>query len=222
MIFNYTQNYQFSTRLHINQEIMETVEETKLLGTIITNDLKWDKNTSHIVKKAYARMKIIRKLIQFNAPKTDLLPVYIVYIKSRLEQSSNVWHSGLSIQNENDLERVQKVACKLILKHNYKSYENSLIVLGIETLKERREFLSLSFAKKCLKIDQMKHLFPPNDKSHIMDTRNHEHFKVFKAHTNRLQESPIIYMQKLLNTEVKEYQSKILFGSLSQFYHCYQ
>ena len=174
------------------------------------------------MKKAYARMEIIRKLLQFNAPKTDLLHVYIVYIRSLLEQSSNVWHSGLSIQNENDLERVQKVACKLILKHNYKSYENSLIVLGIETLKERREFLSLSFAKKCLKIDQMKHLFPPNDKSHIMDTRNHEHFKVFKAHTNRLQESPIIYMQKLLNTEVKEYQSKILFGSLSQFYHCYQ
>ena len=79
MIFNYTKNYQFSTRLHINQEIMETVEETKLLGTIITNDLKWDKNTSHIVKKAYARMEIIRKLIQFNAPKTDLLHVYIVF-----------------------------------------------------------------------------------------------------------------------------------------------
>ena len=49
----------------------------------------------------------------------------------------------------------------------------------------------------------MKHLFPPYDKSHIMDTRNHEQFKVFKAHTNRLQEGPIIYMLKLLNTEVR-------------------
>ena len=120
-----------------------------------------------------------------------------------MEQSSNVWHSGLSIQNENDLERIQNVACKLILKQNYKSYENYLSVLGIETLKERREFLCLSFARKCLKVDQLKHLFPPNDKYHLMETRKHEHFKVFKANINRLQESPIIYMQTLLNAEVK-------------------
>ena len=40
----------------------------------------------------------------------------------------------------------------------------------------------------------MKHLFPPNDKCHIMKTRNQEQFKVFKANTNRLQKSPIIYM----------------------------
>ena len=84
------------------------MDETKLLGTIVTNDLKWDKNTSHICKKAYARMEIIRKLLKFNAPETDLLHVYIVYIRSLLEQSSNVWHSGLSIQNEKDLEQCSK------------------------------------------------------------------------------------------------------------------
>ena len=43
MIFNFTNNYQFNTRLKINNEILETVEETKLLGTIITSDLTWDK-----------------------------------------------------------------------------------------------------------------------------------------------------------------------------------
>ena len=43
MIFNYTKNYKFSTRLAIEGEIMETVEETKLLGTNVSNDLKWGK-----------------------------------------------------------------------------------------------------------------------------------------------------------------------------------
>ena len=203
MIFNYTHKYQFSTRLKLNNEILETVEETKLLGTIITNDLKWDKNTSYIIKKAYARMEILRKLLKFSAPEADLLHVYKVYVRSLLEQSSNVWHSGLSIENENDLERVQKVACKLILKEKYKSYENSLFLLGLEKLKERREYLCLSFARKCLNIDQMNKLFPPNIKEHIMETRNHEHFEVFQAYTSRLKESPIIYMQNLLNSEIK-------------------
>ena len=45
MIFNDTNKYQFRTRLTINNEVLETVEQTKLLGHFITNDLKWDKNT---------------------------------------------------------------------------------------------------------------------------------------------------------------------------------
>ena len=37
MIFNFTDNYQFTTRLSLNQENIEVVTETKLLGTIIKN-----------------------------------------------------------------------------------------------------------------------------------------------------------------------------------------
>ena len=45
MVFNFTKKYQFSTNLKLNGEIIEVPQETKLLGTIITNDLKWDRNT---------------------------------------------------------------------------------------------------------------------------------------------------------------------------------
>ena len=65
MIFNYTRNYQFSTRLNLEGEILETVEETKLLGTILTNDLKWEKNTDFIVKKANKRMELLRQVSNF-------------------------------------------------------------------------------------------------------------------------------------------------------------
>ena len=37
-----------------------------------------------------------------------------------------------------------------------------------------------------------------------MKTRNAEHFKVFHAHTERMKNSPIIYMQNQLNKEVKQ------------------
>ena len=39
IIFNYSKNYQFSTDLKLEGDVIETVQETKLLGTIITNDL---------------------------------------------------------------------------------------------------------------------------------------------------------------------------------------
>ena len=51
MIFNYTDNSQFTTRLKINNEQIEVVDSTRLLGTIIQNDLTWDMNTASLVKK---------------------------------------------------------------------------------------------------------------------------------------------------------------------------
>ena len=148
-------------------------------------------------------MELLRKLLGFGAPQTDLLIVYKTFIRSILEQSSNVWHSGLTLEQQNDLERVQKVALKLVLKESYKSYENALNILDLETLKTRREYLCLKFARKCLKNPKMLGLFPPNDKHHIMETRDEEHFKVLYAHTNRYRDSPIIYMQTLLNNDIK-------------------
>jgi hypothetical protein len=40
MIFNFTDNYKFTTRLQLNDETVEVLDSTRLLGTIITNDLK--------------------------------------------------------------------------------------------------------------------------------------------------------------------------------------
>ena len=51
IIFNFSKKNQFITQLTVDNENIEVVKETKLLGTYITDDLKWDKNTAEIVKK---------------------------------------------------------------------------------------------------------------------------------------------------------------------------
>ena len=199
MIFNFTKNYQFSTRLKLEGEIMETVTDTKLLGTIVSNDLKWNKNTENIVKKANSRMELLRKVTSFGASYAELVNIYIMYIRSLLEQSCTVWHSGLTEENSQDLERIQKSALRIILQESYTNYENALNFLEIESLCERREALCLTFAKKCLNNEKMKHLFQPNKKVHTMETRFQEEYEVNLAKTERLKNSPIIYMQRLLN-----------------------
>ena len=45
MVFNFTRRKQFSTRLTLKNQNIETVKHTKLLGTIISDNLKWNKNT---------------------------------------------------------------------------------------------------------------------------------------------------------------------------------
>ena len=201
MIFNYTQKYQFSTRLNLEGEILETVRDTKLLGTILSDDLKWDKNTENIVKKANKRMELLRKISPFGVNWEEMKNIYILYIRSLLEQSCTVWHSSLTDENSEDLERVQKSALKIILQENYKSYELALEVLDLESLKERRENLCLQFAKKCLGHEKMKNMFQTNKKTHYMETRFAENYEVNHANTERLKNSPIIYMQRLLNLE---------------------
>ena len=104
-------------------------------------------------------------------------------------------------ENSEDLERVQKSALKIILQENYKSYELALETLDLESLKERREALCLQFAKKCIGHPKMKHMFTTNKKTHQMETRFPENFAVNHANTERLKNSPVIYMQRLLNQE---------------------
>ena len=84
------------------------MKEVKLLGTYLTDtdDLKWNKNTKEIVKKAYKRMQLLHKAASFTSNIHDLKSIYLTYIRSVLEQSAVVWHSGLTAKNRKDLERV--------------------------------------------------------------------------------------------------------------------
>ena len=151
MILNFTHNYQFSTNISHNGNDLETIEETKLLGTIVTSDLKWHKNTEYLVKKANARMRILHKISEFSAPREDMITIYISYIRSILELSCQVWHSSLTQEDIDDLERVQKSALKIILKEDYETYDQALETVMLGKLSGRREKMCIKFAKNCEK-----------------------------------------------------------------------
>ena len=55
MIFNYTNKYQFTTRLTINEKPIEVINSTGLLGTIIQDNFSWEINTAELVKKTKKR-----------------------------------------------------------------------------------------------------------------------------------------------------------------------
>ena len=150
-------------------------------------------------------MELLRRVASFGTPVEDLKIVYILFIRSILEQSATVWHSSLTEENSCNLERVQKSAVKVILQDQYNGYQNGLAKLGLENLNQRRENLCLEFAKKCTKHEKLQHMFPKHQKEHSMETRYNEVYKVQHANTSRLQNSAIIFMQyqkqKLLNDD---------------------
>ena len=65
-------------------------------------------------------MALIRKVSKFGAGIEDLKTIYILFVQSLLEQSATVWHSFLTRNNTQDLERVQKTAIRIILGNQYK------------------------------------------------------------------------------------------------------
>ena len=185
----------------MEDNLLEQVQQTRLLGLTIDQHLSWQANTNQIIQKAYKRMTLLHRLYDFAVPVQDLVEIYVLYIRSVLESSAVVWHSSLTQGQEKELERVQKVALRIILKSQYENYENALLVCSLLTLKDRRKALCLSFAKKCIKSTKNKDMFPLNLTSY--DTRNSEKYFVTKAKKSRLANSAIPYMQRLLNENVK-------------------
>ena len=84
------------------------------MGVIIDNNLSFKKNTQSIIKRAYKRMIILERLYEFNLPVEEMVNIYILFIRSVLEQSCVVWHSALVEDDHTALERVQKAALRII------------------------------------------------------------------------------------------------------------
>ena len=204
MIINFTQNYQFQTRLKLNETNIQVVDKMKILGTTITNQLSWNENCAILVKKVNARMQLLRKVWSFGSTEKEMVELWKTYCLSVLDQSCVLWDSGLTLENENDLERTQKSFAKLVLQEKYTNYFEALDLLGLQTLKLRRKTLTLRFIKRSLADGHFRDLFPIRKPDHIMKKRNSDFYKVTHANTERFRHSPIITMQKLLNEEKRQ------------------
>ena len=141
-------------------------------------------------------MQLLHQLKQFNPSEEDLKQVYILFIRSILEQASNVWHKSLTEEQTHNLERIQKSAFKLILQNKYLNYEQALNALDMDTLFQRREDIFEKFTLKNYKHEQFKEFFKEKEKGNNMALRKTEKFEVFEYNTERLHTSTIIQMQK--------------------------
>ena len=199
MIFNNTRDMKFHTRIKMKNVDLEIVNQAKLLGTVLTSDLKWDANTSDLIKRARPRLLLLSKASEYTSNYGDLKMIYITFVRSVLEQSAAVWHSSLTQENMNDLERVQKNAMRIILKENYSSYFEALQTLKLDDLYTRREDICKQFAFNALNNPKMKKHFNKNNKLHAMNVRKSEEYNVKFAYSERLKKSAIPYFQRILN-----------------------
>ena len=197
LVFSRTQE-NFATRLTVNNVYLEHIQVTKLLGVWISEDMSWDRNCKEICMKAYSRLSLITKLKYVGVCEDDLLDIYILFIRSIAEYCSVSFHSSLTQQQSDKLEKIQKTCMKVILGGEYSNYQAALKYFGIQTLADRRLKRCLDFSLRCLKHPKNKRLFPRNP-GYNERVRSSDPFTVNFARTDTYQLSAIPFCQKLLN-----------------------
>merc|ERR1711905_43851 len=104
------------------------------------------------------------------------------------------WHKAITHRQAARLERVQRVALKVIYGQ-LKPYRSILADNKIQTLKQRRAAQCLVFAKKALKHKKFKQWFKAMDTPEGSRTK----FAQPQARCKRFLNSPISFMTELLN-----------------------
>uniref|UniRef100_A0AAQ4R345 Alkylated DNA repair protein AlkB homologue 8 N-terminal domain-containing protein n=1 Tax=Gasterosteus aculeatus aculeatus TaxID=481459 RepID=A0AAQ4R345_GASAC len=90
------------------------VDSFRFLGSIITQDLKWELNISSITKKAQQRLFFLRQLKKFNLPKTMTVHFYPAIIESILCSSITVWYAAATAKDKGRLQHVIRSAERVI------------------------------------------------------------------------------------------------------------
>ena len=197
MMFNKSKKYDFSPKFCLEGQDIELVEEMKILGVVVTSDLKFNKNTDYMIKRAYKRIWILRRLKNLHASNSQLKDIYIKQVRSVLEQAVPLWQPSLPQYQKTNIERVQKAALKIIYGNTYNSYSTACETAELLTLEDRRLTLCRKFTFKSLKHPKHMKWFKLNTKCTNTRREQPKFAEVF-SRSSRFDNSPIPYMTNIL------------------------
>ena len=174
--------------IFINDKELECVEDAKILGLRISNNLKWNNHISDIIKKVNSCLYCLSQLKRSGVKIKELLLFYLTCIRPVTEYAYPVYHDSLPQYLHSDIERCQKRALHIIFQQC--SYQEALGKAGILTLYERREKSVVKLFKEVCKDRNHKlyHLLPPPNLCKV-NLRRKRTFSVQKLNTDRVRKS---------------------------------
>ena len=134
---------QLMPTLSANNCPIEEVTSFKLLGVILSDDLRWKPHVDHTIAKASKRLHFLKLLKRSGMSPDDLLYYYKAVIRSVIEYACPAWQSSLSAYDMHRLESIQKRAIRVIFGSN--DYEFYCVTCGLELLQTRLNNLSQTF-----------------------------------------------------------------------------
>ena len=114
-----------SITVTVNDVILKSQSNVKLLGVTVDGKLKFDKHVSDICKKAAVQVNGLSRLALY-LPKKSLFNIYVCYVVSNFLYCPLAWHFCSKISTMK-MEKVQERALRIILNDCESDYKNLLI-----------------------------------------------------------------------------------------------
>ena len=102
MKFSFSRKNVFPPELMIYEfnDQIAAVRGTKLLGIILTDDLKWAGNENFKCKVRYSKMWTLRRMKVLDMDPFLILDIYMKEIRIIVELVVPAWHCGLNTENK--------------------------------------------------------------------------------------------------------------------------
>ena len=142
----------------IDTRLLEVVDQYKYLGVVISRDLAWKHHINSVVAKANRMNGFIRRLVKCRDPSTSV-KLYRALVRPVVEYAAPVWYPSTLAQQlcvEGIQRRFTRSCLGLPRRHiangNSSNMEYSVrcTKLGLPSLLNRLNFLSVVFVAKCL------------------------------------------------------------------------
>ena len=99
-MFNKSRKWDFAPEIKFSDgTMMEPISETRQLGLITSDYIKWEKNTHFICTKAKQKLWMLRRMDEFK-----IFDAYSKEVRSLLELAVPVWHPGLTVKQSDEIE----------------------------------------------------------------------------------------------------------------------
>ena len=173
----------------------ETGSSLKVLGFHMDHRPSCHTHMEALRGRMRERLWLLRHLGQAGFTQQELHRVYKTVIRPILDYCSVVYHSILTDEQVQIVERLQSQALKLI--YGFKaSYSEMRDKAEVTTLRARRIEQCDRFAEKSRANPRFRHWFPEKKSRR---GRHKESFHEFTAQTDRLNNSPLFYFRRRLN-----------------------
>ena len=166
-------------------------------------DLKTISNTDYIVKRAWKRMWVIRRLKSMGASEDNLLKVLRAQVLSVLQFATPAWSTLLTVLEKARIESVLKTGLYLVYGERYQNFNWALKEAQMCTLEEQRTKMLKNFTKHCLKNSKFNKWFmktEQEDTQGVVTRQRKLTYKPVYSRTNAYARSAIPQMVRIANS----------------------
>jgi hypothetical protein len=199
LLFSRMKKYDFSPELQLGGKHIEVVEEMKIVGFQLRADLKTISNTRYIIKKAYSRMWIVRRLKALGAKRHRLIDVLQKQVLSVLTLGVPAWDCMLTEQERTDLSRVLKTGLRIIWGAEYTTFEDMLHRSNLKDLQVVRNNIVRKFIRKSESHSKFSEWFAPQDPTRAVTRSVRAKYKPVTCRQKAYEKTPIPVMTAIAN-----------------------